>query len=275
MLQSAVMRRALHLLASLRLTFAGMLLLVVAVLATFRGGLTLTWVAVVLTLLGLNLLAALATHARLRQSFGLLVFHLSLLVILLGAAAGLLLRFEGRLEIVEGQMLGPEQVEVVTRGPWHRLHLHEAAFLQGPVEVDYAPGNVRRATRSVVWIPGRDYQGQSRSLGENQALHKAEYRFVTTSNKGFAVLFTWQGDDGRVESGAVHFPSYPLYDWKQKKEWRTPMGQSLQLVLKPAVEISPDRNWTLSAALGGDLVVHDEGGESLLAPGAVREYEGG
>jgi hypothetical protein len=270
-----MIRRVLCLLGSLRLTFVGMLFLVVAVLATYRGGSAPTWPAAALALLGVNLLAALATHPRIRQSLGLLVFHFSLLVILLGAAAGLLLRFEGRVEIVEGQTLSPELVEVVARGPWHRLHLHEAAFLQGPIEVDYAPGNIRRATRSEVWIPEAGRQGRSRSLGENQALHQAEYRFVTTSNKGFAVLFTWHGDDGRVESGAVHFPSYPLYDWKQINAWRTPTGQSLQLVLKPAVELSPDRDWTLSAALGGDLVIHDAHGETRLVPGAERWYEGG
>lgn len=263
--------RALRALGSLRLAFAGMLVLAAAVLASGRGAFAATWLAAPLTLLALNLLAAIATHPRLRCAAGLLVFHVSLLAILLGAALALLVRFEGRVEIVEGQRLDAGQVEVIARGPWHRPGLDAAAFTQGAIEVDYAPGPVRRATRSEVRVGG-----EVRALGDNQALYAGGYRFVTTSNKGYAALVTWTGDDGTAASGAIHFPSYPLYDWKQHNDWVTPRGERLRLTLEPAARPPAERAWMLRSA-GNDarLIVEGVRGRRELAAGGTLALDGG
>ena len=109
-------------LASLRLTLLGMLGLALTVLATYRDPeLATAWVALPLGVLAVNLLAALLVNPRFRTQAGLLVFHLCLLAVVVLSAVGLMTRFEGRLELTEGQAFTPGAVEIVSRGPWHAV----------------------------------------------------------------------------------------------------------------------------------------------------------
>ena len=84
----------------------------------------------------------------------LLVFHVALLAVLLLAALGMLTRYEGRIELAEGSRFDPDRVETVNRGWLHRSRLSDLDVVQGDIEVDYANGLRRAATRSELVFGG-------------------------------------------------------------------------------------------------------------------------
>lgn len=268
------MRSWLVLFASLRLTFAAMVALGVVVLLTrVQPLLAAHWIVAPLLALALNLLAALATNRRMRSQPWLAMFHVALLGICVLAGANVLTRMHGRVEMVEGQWFSAEEVEIVERGAWHSWHLHEAAFAQGSIEVDFAPGMVRQRTRSQVWT------GEGASpleLTDTGSLTRSGYRFVPTANKGHALIVTWRGETGGELAGAVHMPSYPAMEWKQERQWRTPAGEELRFVLKPAQRTSADAAWTLrGAASPGMVSVQFADREVALARGQWLALKGG
>lgn len=237
-------RRILRSLASLRLTLLGIAaLMVIAFVVNRFEGVSSAWLTVVLACLALNLVCAILDRPQFRRQPALLVFHLSLLAILVLSALGLMVRMQGRVEVVEGQAFDASRVETVAVGPWHRRRLERIGFEQGRIEVAYNPDLVRGRTRSEV----RTWAGQSSTLssvGDTRPLVLEGYRFLTTSNKGYAVLLTWESPDAMRLTGAVHMPSYPLYEWKQRNHWIAPSGERLEIELVlPAVE--RERPWTL------------------------------
>lgn len=263
-------------LASLRLTFPAMAALLVGVLALHRAGAqSVLWMALPLAVLVANLLAALAVDPRLRRRGGLLVFHLCLLAVLLLALAGQLTGMQGRVEIVQGQGFDAAAVTPVREGPWHaRAALERLAFEQGAFRVAYSAAHVRGATESRVRVAGQEV-----AFGDNVPLVLDGYRFYTTSNKGYAAVLTWRGEGGGRLQGAVHFPSYPLHEWKQINRWTTPAGEVLHLELLLPPPPSRGTAWALgpqvpAAALrlrAGDNVLRLEPGQAArLAGGTLR-----
>lgn len=272
-----MMRRLLTAVASLKLTLVGMISLLLSVLLAYRGELlSSSWVAVPFAVLALNLLAAIAINPRIRRQRGLLLFHVCLLVLAVLAGISVLMRFEARAEIAEGQRFSSEQAQVVGAGLWHRNRLDEVDFVQGPIEVDYAAANTRRATRSTVYLNENQENGPVVVLGENQSLAMNSYRFVTTSNKGFAVTLSWHDPSGDTLTGAIHLPSYPLYEWKQENAWVTPVGQTVTVRLELPARSSPEREWTLRSPDDGvTLEVRDGAVRRVLAPGDSMSLVGG
>ena len=201
-------------LASLKLTLVGMLLLLAGVLGSYRDpAASIWWLVVPLGLLGVNLLCAIVFNPRFRHQTGLLVFHVCLLGILVLAAVGQLVSLTGRVEITEGQAFAPALVQVVKKGPWHPWkRLDSVSFAQGPIVVDYEAQLVRSRTLSRVQITAGSAP-RAAEFGDTIPLNVSGYRFYTTSNKGYSAVLTWYGDDGTVQTGTVHLPSYPLQDW--------------------------------------------------------------
>src|SRR5512143_21378 len=215
-------------LASLKLTLVGMAALAAGVLTSYRrADAEAAWVVAPLALLAVNLLAAIATHPRFRQQPALLGFHLCLLAVIVLAAAGRLMRLDARVEIAEGQAFSAAEVMTVSRGPWHRWRLDRAAFVQGPVSVDYLPGLVRGHTYSRVQVADAAGTPATVIVGDDKPLVVAGYRFYTTPNKGYALLLTWLQPGAEPRTGAIHLPSYPMLDWKQESRWTTPAGEGL------------------------------------------------
>ncbi len=269
---------ALRTLASLRLTLLGMVSLTTGVLVSYRhAGAGPGWLTVPLGLLAVNLLAALLTNPRFRRHGALMVFHLGLLAVVLLAAVGELAMFQGRLEITEGQAFDPGAVTVSRRGPWHDPDgLGAVAFVQGPFEVHYTPGLVRGRTRSQVRIALPSGGTRPATIGDNTPLVLAGYRLYSTSNKGYSAVLTWLGEDGETLSGTVHFPSYPLWEWKQLRDWRTPGGTALALTLLPPSRAPTERAWVLdSRRARGRLRVHVEDRTQVLRPGESLSLPGG
>ncbi len=275
------MMRVIKLFASLRLVLLGMGLLAAGVLVNIKIHQHVLYIVVPLTLLAMNLAAALLTNRQLWKNAGLSIFHISLLALLVLIAYGRLTYYKGRVEITQGQNLQSAVIVTTARGSWHESPFTRVDFEQGPVTVDYAAGLLRRDTRSTVKIIGASGQGDSHIFGDDEPLRLDNYRFYTTSNKGFAALVEWNGADGNRSLGAVHFPSYPALEWKQYTDWTTPAGKSLRLHLD-VPRVVRDSEWTLTSSnqqLPLTVTVTQQSfelhaGETLAVAGGTIRYQG-
>ena len=272
MRESAV--NSLRALASLKLTLAGIAVLLVAVLlAYFNQPQTAAYIVPAVILLAVNLLAAIIFNARIRQNTGLLMFHICLLLIALLTLLSQLTSMKGRVEVTQGAAFDPGSVTVTEQGAWHPIaKLQQVAFVQDALQVEYAAGLRRGTTRSQLLLDN----GDSLLVGDNLAYTSEGYRFYTTSNKGFAAVVKWHAKDGSVAEGAIHFPSYPLYDWKQHNRWQAPSGEQLAFRLMIDTPLDRDRDWVLQNVQYGQLeITRAEGGKHVLIPGDYIELDGG
>lgn len=272
------MRRAVHALASNRLMIAGCALLAAGTLLSYdRPGAGSGPVVLPLGLLALNLAAAIALRPALRRG-GLGLFHGCLLALLLLAGWGRLTHLDGRVEVTEDAPLDAQQVEVTAQGPWHGEGWRQLAFRQGGWEVDYAPGVRRAHTRSQVWLPG---EAAPRTVGDDTPLVLDGYRLYTTHNKGFAPILRWQADGGDPVLGALHLPSYPLFDYQQENRWSAPDGRPLRFWLRIERTLPENAAWTLRPKDVPAVLVVEAGGQrrelrpgdSIQLPGATLRYE--
>ncbi|MCM2252662.1 MAG: hypothetical protein NDJ19_09925 [Ramlibacter sp.] len=261
------MKRLLAPLASVRLTLAGFAMLAAAILAMLqRPQLHAAAIVAPLALLGVNLAAAIALRPALRRG-GLGLFHGALLVALLLVAWGRLTHFDARVEVAEDGFYDPALVEVTGRGPWHGEGWRNLQFRQSAWEVDYAPRVKRARTRSTVWLPG---ETAPQVVGDDTPLVLQGYRLYTTPNKGFAPLLVWQPAGGAPVQGALHLPSYPLFDWKQEHAWTAPDGTPLRFWLRVERALPEHSAWTLSARdMPATLVVEVGGARHELKPGGT------
>lgn len=259
-------------LASPRLTMAGFALLGAGTLANYNvPDASMAFISAPLALLGLNLAAALAVRPALRRG-GLGLFHAALLALLALAGVGRMMHFDARVEVTEGTLLDPAQIEVTSRGPWHGTGWQRLSFRQGGYDVAYSPGVKRSHTRSLVTTEG---QGQPLTIGDDTPLVLDGYRFYTTHNKGFAPLLTWQPEGGEAVQGALHMPSYPLFDWKQENRWTAPDGSVLRFWLRIDRALPEHAAWKLDPhEVPATLVVESGSARHELKPGDSVELAG-
>ena len=229
-------------LASLKLTLLGICALLAGILlAYFSREQSSVWIVPALSLLALNLFAAIIFNPRIRQNSGLLMFHICLLMIAVLSLLSQLTSMKGRVEVVQGTAFDVASVNVTEQGAWYSLDgLRQVGFVQGEIEVEYAAGLRRGPTRSRLQLDDGTVV-----VGDNTALKQHGYRFYTTSNKGFAALVNWYAKDGSITRGSINFPSYPLYDWKQHNRWQAPTGELLEFRLKVETPLDRDRDWLL------------------------------
>jgi len=273
-------------LASLKLTLFGIVALLLGVLlAYFNQGHSSLYIVPPLSLLALNLLAAIVFNPRIRQNSGLLMFHICLLMIAVLTLLSELTSMKGRIEITQGTAFEAGSVTVTEQGAWHPLdRLQRVGFVQGDIAVDYVAGLRRGATRSQLLQANNG----TAVVGDNLAFSSQGYRFYTTSNKGFAAIINWYSKEGQIARGAIHFPSYPLYDWKQHNQWQAPSGERLDFRLMIQTPLDTERDWTLRNTENGtmELTLPDktvrtlkpgeyiELGDGLLEFEAVRMWMG-
>lgn len=275
----AILRR----LASTRLTVFGMVLLGIGAALNYDNPAhTPVWVLVVpLALLALNLCAAIVTNPRINRRGGLLVFHTGLLAIVVLAAIGRLTHLEANVELVDGQGFTPEDMDVVSRGAFHNGDHDRLRFVQGPFTVDYTEGMTRGPTRNQVAVPDGAGGWETRVIGDDTPLVIDGYRFYTTFNKGFAAILTWIPDGGAPQTGAVHMPSYPLFEHRQANRWRPDGGDEIRFWLQLETGIDPGADWRLEPASASGLLVMRaadrrielEPGESVRLDGGVLRFE--
>lgn len=215
-------------LASLRATLWLIALLALGTVIAFRVSSMRTWPLVLpLVLLAVNLIAAVATNVTFRRQAPLLVFHLSLIALLLLVAAGRLTYLNGYVGVTEGATFDG-QLASIDAGPWHAGPLADVRFVNDGFTIDYAPGLQRGPTRNLVrWLDSTD-RWREATIGDQTPLVIDGYRFYTTFNKGFAPTFEWTDRNGFSAHGSVQLPPYPLKEYSQAVEW-TPPGASTPL----------------------------------------------
>lgn len=267
-----------RLLSSLRLTLVGMILLAVGAALSY-GNLDSTpvWVLVgPMALLAVNLLAAIITNPRIHRRGSLLVFHLALLGVVILAAIGSLTRFEAHVELLQDTAFSTDGLFDKHQGPWHVGDLDQVRFVQGPYTVDYAAGMVRGPTRSEVRVPDGQGGWESREIGDDKPLVLNGYRFYTSFNKGFAPILTWIPEHGRPETGSVHMPAYPLFEFKQDNSWTPPGGPEIKFWLRLTTGMTENAPWILDGRkTQGILVVNTNGERMELKPGDTMQIPGG
>ncbi len=272
------MRPVLKSFASLRLTMVGLAALIVNSFAISQWpDKAIPWLVLPLSLLAVNLFAALLVRHAFRQQAALLLFHVGLLAVLMLVAAGVLMRFDGSVEVVEGTAYNAADVTARGQGWLHRDRLDRVHFTQGPLETNYLSGLRRDTTFSRVVVSRSDGTEIERDVGDREGFKSHGYRFMTTFNKGYSVLVIWRDERGNDSVGAVNFPSYPKFDWKQTNDWVTPSGETLTLELKLAQRVPEDSPWTLSSR-GVDFKVSFIGRgqtEQTLGPGQSIAVPGG
>ena len=264
--------------ASLKLTLVGLAALIVNAFAVSQWPDTaIPWLVLPLSVLAINLLAALIVRHAFRQQAALLLFHIGLLAVLLMVTAGVLVRFDGRVEVVEGAAFDAAGVTARGTGWLHPNRLQQVRFTQGPMEVHYLSGLQRDTTHSRITLARTDGSEVPRDIGDRQGFTSHGYRFTTTFNKGYSVLVLWHDMDGRQSLGAVNFPSFPEFDWKQTNDWTTPSGETLTFELKLAERVPEDEPWTL----GSREVSYEVGisgsahAEKTIGPGQSTTATGG
>lgn len=240
---ASLVGKCMQLLASLKLTLLIFVLLGICVVLAYAGLVSSTWGMVVpLSLLAVNLLAAVSTRPLFRIQRALLLFHLCLIAIVLLVAAGRLTYLRGTLELAQGEAFGG-QLLTVEAGPWHDGGLEWLQFINDGFRIDYAAGIIREQTRNAVRFLDAQGREQSSVVGDHTPLVLQGYRFYTSANKGFAPAFIWYPAAGEMpEYGTVHLPSYPINQYRQSREWQIPgttigvwtMLQFDEVILDPA-----------------------------------------
>jgi cytochrome c biogenesis protein len=217
--------RVLRTAGSLRATLVLLVLLTVAVIwVVYNPAQATATLALPLGLLALNLTASILSHPLFKRWPGLLVFHLSLLLIILLVAIGRMTYLKGWTEVTEGAAFKGE-LTGGEAGPWHPWHLDEVVFVNEGFEINYQPGPRRTHTYNRVgWV--EDGNVKRIVIGDQQPLVLEGYRFYTSFNKGFAPHFTWQPAGGEAVSGNLHLPSYPANKHRQTAEWAPPGSQA-------------------------------------------------
>ena len=244
---------------------------------------TPAWVlSIPLFFLSLILLVAIVTNPRIYRPKALLLFHVSMLLLVILVAFGRLAHFEAHVEMVSGKAFSTEDLLRVKSGVLHNGDLEGIEFIQGNYTIQYSPGLVRGITRSHVFLPSEDKgaEWESHTVGDDIPLIINGYRFYTTFNKGFAPLLTWIPDEeGESISGTVHMPSYPLFEHKQDNSWTPPGAEEIRFWLSLETGIDLEGAWVLDGENAqGTLVVNQagtrielkEGDEVKLASGTLR-----
>jgi len=264
--------------ASLKLTMVGLAGLIANSFAISQWpDAAIPWLVLPLAVLALNLFAALLVRHSFRQQAALLLFHVGLLAVLMLVAAGVLLRFDGSIEVVEGTAFDASSVTDRGRGWLHPDRLRRVQFSQGPLEVNYRSALRRDTTHSRVLVSQPGGTDVRRDVGDRQGFTSNGYRFTTTFNKGYAVLVLWRDAAGNEAIGTVNFPSFPEFEWKQRKDWTTPAGEPLTFELKLAERVPEESPWTLRSR-GVDFKVGvsgSSGAEGMIGRGQSVAVNGG
>lgn len=270
-MQQPAMRR-LSRIGSLKLTAVGLALLIAGVLtAHLTESDVVWWLVIPLAILAVNLAAAVVVDPRLNRRPGLLLFHLALLAVIAIATYDRLVGFHGRIELVQGQAFDADTVTVRRAGPLHdSASLNAVQFVQGQIRIDYAADIIRQKTVSLI---REDDTAEPKRIGDNLAYAATGYTFHTTSNKGFAAIVTWESDAGIAKTGAVHFPSYPLNEWRQKTDWRPPGGALLELTLTGLEPLDDTMAFSLDVRAAQKLGLGLSG--RTLRPGEEARLAGG
>ena len=267
--------RPLRWVASMRLTQALLGMLGAATLAAYMaegiGALTL---GVPLALLTVNLVAAVITNASFRRQPALLMFHLSLIAVVMLLGASRMTAVAGRFELTEGTAFDGSLL-ASTSGPFAAPVA--ASFVNAGFSVEYGTGHRRGKTRNEVQWIDRDGVEHRQVIGDQTPLVVDGVKFYTTPNKGFAPLFDWTGPGETPVRGAVHLPSYPLHENGQVREWKPGSSSPAVTVTLRLLDtvLDPSRPGVLRLPVRHVVHVRAGDAEAELRPGESVSIAGG
>ena len=231
-------------------------------------------------LLGLNLGAAIATHARFRADAPLLLFHLALLALVLLFIYGRLTYFDG-LAAVTRHTAFDGQFEREDHGPLHGEGFRTLSFAnEGFVERDPS-GQYRNTLNRVRWQDADTGRWLSAEINNDRPLLLGDYRiYPTTRNQGFSPRLSWQAAaGGPAELGTVQLPPPPAVpeDFPRGIKWSLADGTELWTHLRTTV---PKEVFARQANLGVDsldhvLVIRQGEARYELRPGESAALAGG
>ena len=219
-------------LGSLKFTLFALILFAASILFSFSGTVSISWaISPPLFILAVNLIAAVVTNRLFRKETGLLIFHLALISLVIFAGLSRLTYMRGNVEVTEGLLFNSAQA-IVDAGPWHNSKLDSIRFVNEGFKINYDEGPIRRDTYNrITWFDDNSAP-HSQVIGDDHPFINNGYRFYTTSNKGFAPIFTWYPETGSEPiTGSVNFPSYPAYHKEQSKVWKAPGGMEIMTKL--------------------------------------------
>ena len=228
----------LKLLSSTKLTVYLVFWLLLGVIANAEIYDHLVWITPPLIALAINLIAAIITTKKLRVEPFLLLFHISLLAIILIAGLNQLGAHKGHVEVVEGgEFLGLLDEEKT--GPWLLSSLEELRFTLLAMEVKYQANGERNGTFARIQVTAPSNQKQEFVIGDHHPFNYQGYRFYTTHNKGFALLIKWRPKGSEnSQLGAIHLPSYPANALQQKLTWQ-PLGAKAEFWMHLIIDQNP------------------------------------
>jgi hypothetical protein len=244
---------------------AGSLKIALIVLASFALGILVhyfelaksIWILVVpLAAFAVNLSAAVISSPEFRRQPALLVFHLALIAIVVLTGEGRLTSLKGQLELSTGETFDG-QLSQVEEGPWHDRHFEQAAFTNDGFTINYSAGVRRDETKNSVSWTAEDGQRQQAIIGDQLPLVLDGYRFYTSSNKGFAPLFTWLPKNGAAQRGTIHLPAYPVHEYRQALDWTLPGTDTRIWVMLQFDEVllDPSRQWQFRLPTTHELII--------------------
>ncbi len=213
------MTDGLKFLASLKLTLTGLFLLGTGIAVIILEWLTPTIaIAPGFLVLLLNLTFAILVKEKIRYNPALLVFHLSLLCLMLLVMVSRLTYLKGWVELTEGERF-TQLTGVIDAGPLHPDDFSDVAFTQGEFFTHIENGS-RKYTQSHILLP----DGRSYIISDQQPLDLAGYQFTLSPHIGYSLDFVWQsGFDYRTIR--IHLPAY-YRDSVQMLEWTLPDSDS-------------------------------------------------
>lgn len=202
----------------------------------------------------LHLVVSLLRHFPVfKRKRGALIFHVGLLLLLLGAMWGRLTYFQGYFELAEGESFRGDFLQS-HQGPLHRYGLRGFILQQGPIRTRYSPRGRLEEVESQVGLFHPAAGASPWEISYRRPLKYRGYRFYYSKNRGYSLVFSYRPSTspGPDPKGTVHLPSYSVYGRSQENIFSPPgsgfrikarlllgrPGRPLSPVPDPRVEIS-------------------------------------
>jgi hypothetical protein len=241
------------------------------------------WMVLVPTLLlVVNFLLALFTRGILKTNWALMLFHFSLIALVILVLMAQMTYLKATLELTTNEMFSG-QLENVRRGPWHRFGLTQARFTNLGFQIRYHKGIKRDKTLNQIQVINNDGRNQIIEIGDHVPLVIGHYRFYTSHNKGYAPVFEWHPSDStEIILGGIHLPAYPVHEYRQALEWKIPgSARSLWTFLNMEDDVLPeDRAFDFQVPEKNQLIVRYQDqrhelrpGDQLTLPEGVLRYQ--
>jgi hypothetical protein len=227
-----------------------------------------------LTLLVLNLLAAIVTTPRFRSDVPLLTFHLALLAFVVLLVLARLTYLDATTTLAEGATF-TGQLHRESHGALHGSGLANLRF-RNEALTEVSNSSDRRTHNQVRWWDGTG-ASYSAEIGQDRPLILDSYRIYPT-RRGFVPQFLWEAANGGAEYGTVQLDYVGSDGFASAAAWQLPSGPEVWVMLdmeavKRAEAVKRVVPGAAKATYG--LILRVQGKRYELRPGESIELPGG